>query len=486
MQLFGRKQLFTDVAKIDENNIVEVLNKVLSDHQQNSSQIEYLLNYAKGKQPILGRAKEIRKDINEKIVDNMAAEILSFKLGYEFGTPVTYVQRARKGVNNAGEKLPNEDDFGISALNEMMVEESKSAKDIELARFIKTCGVGYRLIYPKKNIVNASVFDYLVLNPMTAFVVYSNDAFKRPMLAVSYAVHEDGSVLFGCYTDGLYCKIKTSGWAMPDGEIIDKEINMLKMIPIIEYINDYDRMGCFERVIPLMDGLNTVNSDRVNDIAQNVQNLLWGDNVTFDEAQKESLHTNGIVLTQSPQGQQAILKYLESKMNQSENQTVVDYMKQQILDITSTPSRSELSGGSTGAATNMSSGWMVAETDAKAKAEIFASAARQETLVILRILEKSTDVEPSLAEIKISDLDIRFSRSRTYDLATKCNSLATLINVGVDPLKSIEVVGLFTDPQQVAIDSQERIDEKFFTSKTQGDEPPVVQVDTQKVSASDE
>jgi len=486
MALFGRKQLFTDVAKIDKNNILEVLNKVLTDHQANSKQIEYLLNYAKGEQPILDRVKKVRDDINEKIVDNMAAEILSFKLGYEFGSPVTYVQRARKGVDNAGEKLPNDDDFRISALNEMMVEESKSAKDIELARYIKTCGVGYRLIFPKKNVVNTSVFDYLVLNPMTAFVVYSNDAFKRPMLAVSYAVHEDGSVLFGCYTDELYCKIKTSGWAMPDGEIIDEEINMLKMIPIIEYINDYDRMGCFERVVPLMDGLNTVNSDRVNDIAQNVQNLLWGDNVSFDETQKASLHTNGIVLTKSPQGQQAILKYLESKMNQSENQTVVDYMKQQILDITNTPSRSELSGGSTGSATNMSTGWMSAETDAKEKEQIFTASARQETLVILRILKKSTDVDPSLAEISISDLDIRFSRSRTYDLATKCNSLATLINVGIDALRAIEVVGLFTDPQQVAIDSQERIDEKFFSGKGQGDEPTVVQVDTQKVSTSDE
>ena len=480
MELFGRKQIFCDKTNIDKTNILEVLSDAYFIHEQNRAEMLYLFEYVKGRQPILDREKQIRPEINEKIVDNMASEILEFKLGYEFGSPISYVQRARKDIKSRNalfsffKKLFTSDeskkeDLRVSAINEMMVEECKAAKDLMLAKDVKTCGVGYRLILPKKIKTGVSVFDLLVLNPMNTFVVYSNDAYREPILGVSYFPHRDGSVTFGCYTKTSYFKIEmgiTKGFE----DWFEEKPNTVGMVPIIEYINDYDRMGCFERVIPLMDALNTIDSDRVNDIAQHVQNILWGDNVALDTEQYKKLRDDGMILTKSEQGRTATLKYLESVLNQSENQTLVDYVKQQILDITNTPSRSELSGGSTGSATNMSTGWMAAETDAKAKEQIWSASERRETAVILKIIKDSNEIDADIAELNLSDIEIKFSRSRTYDLATKCNSLSALIGIGIDPLRAIEVVGLFTDPQQVALDSAERIDRILFKDNQTGTE----------------
>ena len=480
MELFGRKQIFCDKTNIDKTNILEVLGEAYAIHEQNRAEMLYLFEYVKGRQPILDREKQIRPEINEKIVDNMASEILEFKLGYEFGSPISYVQRARKDIKSRNalfsffKKLFTSDeskkeDLRVSAINEMMVEECKAAKDLQLAKDVKTCGVGYRLILPKKIKTGVSVFDLLVLNPMNTFVVYSNDAYREPMLGVSYFPHRDGSVTFGCYTKTSYFKIEmgiTKGFE----DWFEEQPNTLGMVPIVEYINDYDRMGCFERVIPLMDALNTIDSDRVNDIAQHVQNILWGDNVALDTEQYKKLRDDGMILTKSEQGRTATLKYLESVLNQSENQTLVDYVKQQILDITNTPSRSELSGGSTGSATNMSTGWMAAETDAKEKEQIWSASERRETAIILKIIKDSNEVDADIAELNLSDIEIKFSRSRTYDLATKCNSLSALIGIGIDPLRAIEVVGLFTDPQQVALDSAERIDRILFKDNQTGTE----------------
>lgn len=480
MELFGRKQIFCDKTNIDKTNILEVLGEAYAIHEQNRAEMLYLFEYVKGRQPILDREKQIRPEINEKIVDNMASEILEFKLGYEFGSPISYVQRARKDIKSRNalfsffKKLFTSDeskkeDLRVSAINEMMVEECKAAKDLMLAKDVKTCGVGYRLILPKKIKTGVSVFDLLVLNPMNTFVVYSNDAYREPILGVSYFPHRDGSVTFGCYTKTSYFKIEmgiTKGFE----DWFEEKPNTVGMVPIIEYINDYDRMGCFERVIPLMDALNTIDSDRVNDIAQHVQNILWGDNVALDTEQYKKLREDGMILTKSEQGRTATLKYLESVLNQSENQTLVDYVKQQILDITNTPSRSELSGGSTGSATNMSTGWMAAETDAKEKEQIWSASERRETAVILKIIKDSNEVDADIAELNLSDIEIKFSRSRTYDLATKCNSLSALIGIGIDPLRAIEVVGLFTDPQQVALDSAERIDRILFKDNQTGTE----------------
>lgn len=507
MELFGRKQIFCDKTNIDKTNILEVLGEAYAIHEQNRAEMLYLFEYVKGRQPILDRQKQIRPEINEKIVDNMASEILEFKLGYEFGSSISYVQRARKDIKSRNalfsffKKLFTSDeskkeDLRVSAINEMMVEECKAAKDLQLAKDVKTCGVGYRLILPKKIKTGVSVFDLLVLNPMNTFVVYSNDAYREPILGVSYFPHRDGSVTFGCYTKTSYFKIEmgiTKGFE----DWFEEKPNTVGMVPIIEYINDYDRMGCFERVIPLMDALNTIDSDRVNDIAQHVQNILWGDNVALDTEQYKKLREDGMILTKSEQGRTATLKYLECVLNQSENQTLVDYVKQQILDITNTPSRSELSGGSTGSATNMSTGWMAAETDAKEKEQIWSASERRETAVILKIIKDSNEVDADIAELNLSDIEIKFSRSRTYDLATKCNSLSALIGIGIDPLRAIEVVGLFTDPQQVALDSAERIDRILFkdnqteTEDTSNGDPykknqPDMSDQPSKVSVADE
>lgn len=478
MELFGRKQIFCDKTNIDKTNILEVLGEAYAIHEQNRAEMLYLFEYVKGRQPILDREKQIRPEINEKIVDNMASEILEFKLGYEFGSPISYVQRARKDIKSRNalfsffKKLFTSDeskkeDLRVSAINEMMVEECKAAKDLMLAKDVKTCGVGYRLILPKKIKTGVSVFDLLVLNPMNTFVVYSNDAYREPILGVSYFPHRDGSVTFGCYTKTSYFKIEmgiTKGFE----DWFEEKPNTVGMVPIIEYINDYDRMGCFERVIPLMDALNTIDSDRVNDIAQHVQNILWGDNVALDTDQYEALRNQGLILTKSEQGRTATLKYLECVLNQSENQTLVDYVERKIEKIAHIPNRSELSGGSTGSATNMSTGWMDAETDAKSKEQIWMESERRETAIILKIIKDSNEVDADIAELNLSDIEIKFSRSRTYDLATKCNSLSALIGIGIDPLRAIEVVGLFTDPQQVALDSAERIDRILFKDNQTG------------------
>lgn len=480
MELFGRKQIFCDKTNIDKTNILEVLGEAYAIHEQNRAEMLYLFEYVKGRQPILDRQKQIRPEINEKIVDNMASEILEFKLGYEFGSSISYVQRARKDIKSRNalfsffKKLFTSDeskkeDLRVSAINEMMVEECKAAKDLQLAKDVKTCGVGYRLILPKKIKTGVSVFDLLVLNPMNTFVVYSNDAYREPILGVSYFPHRDGSVTFGCYTKTSYFKIEmgiTKGFE----DWFEEKPNTVGMVPIIEYINDYDRMGCFERVIPLMDALNTIDSDRVNDIAQHVQNILWGDNVALDTEQYKKLREDGMILTKSEQGRTATLKYLECVLNQSENQTLVDYVERKIEKIVHIPNRSELSGGSTGSATNMSTGWMDAETDAKSKEQIWMESERRETAIILKILKTSDEVDSDVAELNLSDIEIKFSRSRTYDLATKCNSLSALIGIGIDPLRAIEVVGLFTDPQQVALDSAERIDRILFKDNQTGTE----------------
>ena len=80
-QMFGRRVIKTSVTNITEENVVDVLLKALSIHALNRSEIDYLWEYYKGKQPILRRQKEVRPEITNRIVENRANEIVSFKVG---------------------------------------------------------------------------------------------------------------------------------------------------------------------------------------------------------------------------------------------------------------------------------------------------------------------------------------------------------------------------------------------------------------------
>ena len=91
MILKGRREIFTDQKEINEANICEVMNKAFSIHLQNAAEIKYLQEYKQGVQPILHRVKEIRPEINYRVVENHAVEITAFKVGYVFGSPITFV-----------------------------------------------------------------------------------------------------------------------------------------------------------------------------------------------------------------------------------------------------------------------------------------------------------------------------------------------------------------------------------------------------------
>jgi len=153
-----------------------------------------------------------------------------------------------------------------------MFEEGKASQDQVIGKDISVCGVGYRIVLPKKVKDGVSAFNILRLNPNNAFVIKFNDLYKKSAVGVSYITLSDDSYRVGAYTDNQYFELE--GKDPSSLKVIAAAPNRIG-IPIIEYKNDDERMGCFERVISLLDALNVATSDRLNGLAQFVQSILW-------------------------------------------------------------------------------------------------------------------------------------------------------------------------------------------------------------------
>lgn len=65
MQLLhhGRIKITTDVTEITYKNVIDVLREAYSQHRTNASDIQSLLDYEAGEQPII-RTKNVRPDID--------------------------------------------------------------------------------------------------------------------------------------------------------------------------------------------------------------------------------------------------------------------------------------------------------------------------------------------------------------------------------------------------------------------------------------
>lgn len=460
----GRLMIMTDETVITKDNIEEVVNAAYLDHQRNLKDEVFLTNYEKGRQAILSREKEIRPEINAKPVINEASRIVDTHVGYCFANPITLVERAENESDKTGK-----DDKSIADLNRMFYEQGKGAKDYEAMRMTFVNGIGYQMILPaRKSKKTKAPFELLVPNPMTTFVVYSNDAYREKVLGCTYSVKKNGSVRLTAYSEKwIYELTSENASDFKVNTIITP--NVIGMIPIVEFALN-DRMGIFEKVIPILDYLNLIDADRINDIMQHVQSLLWMHNCSIDKDGKKNLvDGDGVIMTKSAgDGHEAKITYLNQTFNEAEIQTLADHLLEELEKITATPSWKEASGGSTTGAMQLSNGWQCLEISAKAIEQAFSRPELELVELAIEIIKADSRSFEGVQDIDISDVEIRFSRTKNYDLVSKTNALVSLINAGVDGQTAFKTVELFTDANQAWVDSAriiEGMQEKLIASE---------------------
>lgn len=474
MDCIGRRVIWTDEREITADNVIQVLQDAWADFAVNRAECDYLLRYEAGEQP-LQRVKSYRPDIDIICTDNVANEVTNFWTGYLFGNEITFVQR---GKIDSGKKNPVEHE-GAALINECFAVENGKAKTAELGRFVEITGIGYTFIDVNMDWIDGdSFFKYVVIDPRYAFVVRSRAwTDHRVVLGVTFREDTMGNRYYTAFTNAerfeiLGSKIQNgrrkSGFEYFPGEH-NGEANPLGIIPVIEWVRDYDRMGCFERQISDMDTLNIEESDFANLVDQNVQSIWHANDVEFakDENGKTiNPKSNDWVFTQTTRdGKTPFITPLAVPSEYSGIMTNISVKRATILQKCNVPQRNDNSGGSTGVAMSDATGWSQAEVQATKQQGIMEGCKMDEIRVVLAAIQISPFVpsDSPLLKIRHSDVVPSIKRQKNYELVSKVNAFAAMISHGISGLHAIKVINLFDDPQQVYEDSKELID-KFQES----------------------
>lgn len=425
----GRTVISTNAKSITRENLLTVLTQAKMTHSKNKSEIEYLFNYYKGKQSILDRKKEVRPDICNTIVVNRANEIVAFKTGYLCGEPIQY-------INRNGEDTVTEN---INTLNEYMFSEDKASQDEEIVEWGNICGTAYRLVLPDdKGEIDEAPFEMYTLDPRYAFVVYSNGIGKKPLMGVIESQDENNVTHYSIYTEDKYFHVLESS-------IVEETPHILGMIPIFEYPANNARLGAFEIVLPLLDAINNVESNRLDGVEQIVQAFIKFINCDITKDEYEAFLKMGAIKVKSVDGAPADVGVVTTELNQDQTQTLSENLYNTVLTICGMPNRNGGNSTSdTGSAVLLRDGWSLAEARAKDSEHIFKRAEKQMLKLVLKICNTSGELA-----LKLSDISLKFTRRNYENIQSKSQVLISMLQQEkIHPLLAFSSSGLFIDPEE--------------------------------------
>jgi SPP1 family phage portal protein len=480
---FGRRVLKYSLDKKDltAEKIMQILPEVLREHEKNAKEINYLYRYYKGFQPILKKEKNVRPEINNKVLENHAFEIVEFKKAYVYGEPVQYVQ---KGEKNSEYVNPE-----ISIINKYMESEDKSSKDKDLAEWQYICGTAYRWAdIDNKEDEDEAPFEISTPDPRRTFVVYSSGIKEEQLFSGHYSwfsenlISEDGQSytskyrIITIYTEDKMYKFKESFGTcelmqqnLPQIGLDEKETKVdayplvIKGHRIIEYPLNTARIGLIELVMSGLNALNRIKSDDLDGIDQFIQSLLVFINQEVDLETFKTLVEAGAIQVSSDNPQKpADVKLLTQQLLHSETKIVTDDIYNNILTICGIPRLNDKpSGGDTGQARLLGEGWTMADERAKQDELSFKKSERQFLKLILNICKYKSQIKT----LKISDIDIKFTRNKSDNLLVKTEGLMNMKQSQVAPEIAFTICGLFSDPNDVYAKSKKYFGEDFWKSE---------------------
>ena len=415
------------------------------------------------------------------MLENHAFEIVEFKKAYVYGEPVQYVQ---KGEKNSEYVNPE-----ISIINKYMESEDKSSKDKDLAEWQYICGTAYRWAdIDNKEDEDEAPFEISTPDPRRTFVVYSSGIKEEQLFSGHYScfsenlISEDGQSytnkyrIITIYTEDKMYKFKESFETcelmqqnLPQIGLDEKETKVdayplvIKGHRIIEYPLNTARIGLIELVMSGLNALNRIKSDDLDGIDQFIQSLLVFINQEVDLETFKTLVEAGAIQVSSDNPQKpADVKLLTQQLLHSETKIVTDDIYNNILTICGIPRLNDKpSGGDTGQARLLGEGWTMADERAKQDELSFKKSERQFLKLILNICKYKSQIKT----LKISDIDIKFTRNKSDNLLVKTEGLMNMKQSQVAPEIAFTICGLFSDPNDVYAKSKKYFGEDFWKSE---------------------
>ena len=260
---------------------------------------------------------------NYRIAHSFAAHITDTHTGYFMGSPIKY--------------MSDDNENAVKILKSINDYNDEHSQNLRLERDASIYGIAYELLYVERD----GSIRFKDIDPRNSFVIYSSDLEQEPLYFVRmYTVGnaEDVSWYIEMYDNREVSKFKVIGNSLLGTLVpIEQNIHGFGDVPVAIYNNNRDRMGDFERVIPMIDAYDSITSNTLNDLENFADAYLIFKNVDLAEEEMASMRENRIISYNDSDGNAEIQWLTKEVMDGGAWEGSQAKIEEQIYTLSATP-----------------------------------------------------------------------------------------------------------------------------------------------------
>lgn len=296
-----------------EQLTTDILISFLKEHMQKAKRYKELENMYKNKYKILEDDHVDNFKPNNKIVVNYAKYIVDTFNGFFMGIPVKTTSDNEK-INDYIQTLEKNNN----------IDDNNS----ELSKKCSIYGHAYELLFLDENAEVGITY----IDPQECFIIYDNSIRQKPLFGVRYGKNKDNE-LFGTISDDehiMYFETKDDNLYFTE-----TKTNFFGAVPIIEYLENEERMGMFESVETLINSYNKAISEKANDVDYFADAYLVITGARLDEEKIRGIRRNRII--NFPGIGNIEIKFLEKPNADVTQENLINRLERLIFNISMTP-----------------------------------------------------------------------------------------------------------------------------------------------------
>lgn len=289
----------------------ELLEEFIGEHRRLALRYEELDKMYRGQHGILEMDDKPEFKPDNRLIVNYAKFIVDSFNGFFMGSPV---------------KVTSNSDTVSEYLQLLERYNDIDDNNADLSKKCSIYGHAFELVFLDEE----AQIGITNIDPKECFIIYDNSIRQRPLYGIRYRVNNDGD------TEGTISdKEKIRYFVIGDDGVSfgEEKPNFFGDIPIIEYVENEERIGAFEPVETLINAYNKAISEKANDVDYFADAYMKILGAILDEETMRKIRDNRII-NMAGQGDGNLVVEFMGKPNADENQEhLLDRLEKQIFAI---------------------------------------------------------------------------------------------------------------------------------------------------------
>lgn len=257
------------LEKIEAGNPINlIISDLIKAHRPRALIMQELYEEYKGEVPIKSRVIDDATKCNNKLANDYRGDIIDTITGYLFGLPISYTVDTKRFMQ--GETVSPRHLMTSEAVEAFKLRNNIEDADGETGKMMSICGYGARLMY-----INTDGLESLLnVDPWEAIFIYDGTTSQLQYALRYYKVYviNENKVIERYKVEWydnkyreVYLQVSADRY-----ELVQEETkpHLFDYVPLIEFPNNQERMGDFEKVAPLIDAYDKTMSDAQNEIEE--------------------------------------------------------------------------------------------------------------------------------------------------------------------------------------------------------------------------